>query len=320
MLDGLLSQGGSRRGGAARSAWVPPSSQIALLSTLAIHPAHTNRPSEQEDVLVSTQAIMYLRSLLATVGPFNADLRSAFLFTHGARGGRRGHGCDADFDGDDSSSDSEAIISRFAGESSIWARGQDFWKVVGWALNCSALHPQRWQYWKPWLEYMIDVLECDFSERQRLDRESSQRAASPDGDDDSLLRQSLMVTYLDKCSNRMGLRQVFKAILAGGGQTSSLLFSEVFRRETKSASRGGTKRKRADTVLDLENDKFGDYFDDDSPPSSQGSQASPLAKPRVTGRKAAKASTPATAAVNEGYIESIPLRLRLFYQVCSIFA
>src|SRR4051812_20667951 len=110
-------------------AWVPPSNQIALLGTLAIHPAYTNRPTEEEDVVAATQALKYLRALVNIVGPVNSNLRSAFLFTQASRGRRRGYGADPDFnggDGDDSGED-DAIADRFADDSSVWARGQDFW-------------------------------------------------------------------------------------------------------------------------------------------------------------------------------------------------
>jgi len=269
---------------------------------------------------VSIQAIRYLASLLAVVGPINANLRSAFLFTQSPRGGRRSYGTEPDFSDAESSAD-EALGTRLARDTSIWARGHDFWKVVGWAFHCSALHPQRWRHWKPWLEFMIDVLEKDFDEREGRDKEASGRATSPsdgDGDDDdcSFLRQSLIMAYLDKYNSRTSLRQIVKALLADGGPTSSLLFHEVFDRETKSGPKGGSKRKRDDSVLDLNNNQFGDYFDDDSPPSSQGSDGSPVAKTRVKARKAAKQVGPET--MSEGFVESVPLRLRLFFQVgCS---
>jgi len=327
MLHGLLAPGASRPDRETLSAWIPPANQIALLATLAIHPTHTNRPSEREDVLVSAQALRYLTNLLSVVGPVNANLRSAFQFVQGPRGGRRGYGADADLSGEDDSGGDEAIGSRFAADKSVWARGQDFWKIVGWAFTCSVLHPERWRYWKPWLEYMVDVLEKDSDERARrdgVDKEASPRPGSSDGYGYPFARQSLIMAYLDKCKNRVNLRQIVKALLADGGPMSLPLFQEVFDRETQLTSKGAKKRKREVRALDLENDEYGDYCDNDSPPSSQVSQASPPARSRGKGRNAtrhsaATVSGPTTngpVSITGGFVESIPLRLRLFYQVC----
>src|SRR5699024_5024712 len=79
--------------------------------------------------------------------------------------------------------DHDRLRGRMANEGSVWCRGQDFWSTVGWAFNTATLHPHRWRYWRVWLEYMIDVLEADWTERERLDREAHYDKSEPDDDD-----------------------------------------------------------------------------------------------------------------------------------------
>jgi hypothetical protein len=291
-------------------ALVPPPSLIALLSTLAIHPAYTNRAIDKEDLLVGTRAIRYLRSLLTVVGPVNANLRAALVFKQGARAGRRGLATDTEFRDIDEESDDERIDSRFAQDAAIWTRGHDFWRVVGWAFSCSTMHPQRWRSWKSWLGYMIEVLQEDFEERRRLDEEALQSMGASDFPHS---QQSLLFAYVNDCSNRMRLRTIMKALLADGQPSTASLFQEVFEKETKPNTRSN-KRKRE--TLDLDNNKFGDYFDD-SPPSSQLSEPSEPptpSKPQARGPGRPKRLSQ-TQGISESFAESIPLRLRLLHLV-----
>ncbi len=181
--------------------------------------------------------------------------------------------------------------------------------MAGWAFNCSALHPPRWQCWKPWLEYMVRVLETDFDERQRQDTEVHESTGAPDPCDYALTRESLLLSYLRDCTNQMSLRSIIRALLADGSQSCTNLFPEVFDRENKPQAHAARKRRRQ--VLDLENDKFGDYFDDDSSTSSETDSSS---KPASAG-DARKGSRTALAA---GLTESAPIRLRLWYLVCPL--
>ncbi len=314
----------------------------------------------------------YLDSLVTTVGPVNARLRHAFEFgperrerPHSSGGGSQddggggqdepqllggdGDGDDLDYgdggasasrgDDDEDDLDENLIRGRLANDESIWTCARDFWKVIGWALNCSALHPQRWLHWKPWLDYMVHVLEADFDERRRLDLGAHERAgnegdggcgAGGDGGGDGgqgccdypLLRDSLLLLYLAKCGNRMALRGIIKALLADGDPTCLNLFPQVFPREIRPAATPGpgpdVKRKRP--KLDLENGKFGDYFDDED---GDGDGDHEYVAEDSDGDDS-QALTPVAADVDQssavpslapGLEESIPLRLRVFYLV-----
>lgn len=309
LLHNLLAAGGSCED--LRSpALVPPPNQLSLLATLAIHPAHTSRTREPAQLRIGILSLQYLLDLVATVGPVKADLRTAFDFGPSQRGGRL-----RESPSHDDLADDGHIRGRFAGASSVWSRGQDFWRVVGWAFNCSVIHPRRWTYWKPWLEMMVDVLEKDFSERKQLDVDSAQ----DDGEYSfPRLRDSLLSTYLSGCNNRMAVRNIMKAVCADGTSQSTAMFQPVFEHETKGPADSAKKRKR-ETVLDLENDKFGDYYDEDSFSSSQASASSSPLKPRATrrGRPPKAKATEEPAKVSTGLVESLPLRLRLFYLVCT---
>ncbi|TPX09828.1 uncharacterized protein E0L32_009019 [Thyridium curvatum] len=306
LLDSLLCAGAGARPGHGKPACVPPPPQIALLATLAIHPTHTTRVAERAQLLVASEALQYLRNLLAIAGPVNANLRAAFEFRVSSRGGRRHYGLDATSDEDDV--DEEHIHGRFANESSLWTRGQDLWKVLGWAFNCSAVHPHRWRYWRPWLEFLMDALEADFDERQRLDLEAHERSAR-DGEDCKfpLLRESLLMSHINT-GNRLGLKTIMKSLCAEGSQASLTVFQEVFEKESKSAAQASNKRKR-EQILDLDNDKFGDYYDDGA--SMYSSQESEPPTPEKMARGPGRPSAQATRSPppSAGFIESIPLRL-----------
>ena len=242
---------------------------------------------------------------------------------------------DADDDDDndfaDEDNDDDAVSSRMATRDGVWMRGQSFWRVAGWALTCSVREPERWQCWQPWLTLMVDVLEADLVERLH-DIESGDDA---DGD----LYDSLLFQYLsdDSASGGSGssstthLRHLASVILADGSQPA--LAQEIFDKETLLAADSATVgMARPTRVLDLDNDKFGDYSDDDeSAPSTPESSPSPSPSPSPFEKKAKSAknasakkkSSSSTSSLTKmaqtsdspGFLESLPLRRRLFYLV-----
>lgn len=278
-----------------------------MLATLAVQPKHTSKLADVDAHNIASQSLSYLRDTLATAGPINADLRSAFLFR--GDGGRRRRSSE-DFPRHDSGSDEDHILGSTANAGSVWARGQDFWKVLGWAFNCSSLYPHRWRWWKPWLEFMLDVLEADYDERRRLDRE---REGSKDDElyDYQMLKESLLVSYIAPKNSRLSpLKPIMSSLFAEGGPASVTIYDEVFKNETKIASRSSKKRKRHH--VDLENDDFGDYDDD----SSSGCSEPPTPEHQRTSAKKVADHVPWTSS---SLAETIPLRLRLFGLVSSFF-
>ncbi|EFQ24929.1 hypothetical protein CGRA01v4_06811 [Colletotrichum graminicola] len=297
LYHGLLTAGHSRKDKVKKPVHVPPPAHLALLNTLAIHPSHTTRAAGSERLEIGSQALAYLRNLLGIAGPVNAGLRDAFQF-HGAQYGRRNRYHeeeDVDLEGD------QIANNKLANEESIWHRAQDFWSVVGWAFNCSRIHPHRWRFWKVWLEFMLDVLETDVYERKRMDEDA---LTSPQ--EWANMSESILVMYIRQKtdSGRGALRMILQAVFADGSTSYMAKFPEVFNKETKGLASDDKKRKRMAT-LDIENDQFGDYFNDptDSEPSETGSPG--------TSRTSRTPQTKSEEAIVPVLAESMPLRLRL---------
>ncbi|ODA82766.1 hypothetical protein RJ55_01275 [Drechmeria coniospora] len=310
LLSSVLGTGVSRApGGRCKPALAPPPSHLALLSTLIVHPTHTTRADKPEHLDISSLALGYLRNLLALAGPINAGFRAAFQYGSTPRwAGRRhadaGHGSDSDMsDADDR--DHDRLRGRMANEASLWTRGRDLWSTVGWAFNTATLHPHRWRYWRLWLEYMLDVLEADWNERERIDLEAFGVEDGPKRQPRSSRQESMIVMYMDQQENRQaGFKRILKALFADGESPSSSSFPEVFEKEHRGLKKTTRKRKR-DLVLDVENDKFGDYFDDDS--ISSGVSEPPTPQKPLDARKEAS-----FVCSNPGLAESVTLRLRFF--------
>ncbi|TFB04787.1 hypothetical protein CCMA1212_002927 [Trichoderma ghanense] len=304
----ILGSGVSRASPGGKPVPIPPPSHLALLSTLAVHPLHTTRVDKPEHLDVSSLALGYLRNVLAVVGPLHADFRTAFQFRSVPRWHRRaarhtGRGSDSEMSDGDSDGSQDFLRGKIANEDSVWAKGQDFWSIVGWAFHCCSLMPHRWRYWKAWLEFMLDVLEADWAERERRDQEDYE-ANGRAGDEPTIWRAgSMMVMYMKQEDGRhSGDKAIIKALFAYNGSVSSSSFREIFDKEHKGPSKRGRKRKR-EAVLDLANNQFGDYFDEDESISSGVSEPPTPQKQRTRTD---------SSGVSAGMVESVHLRLRLF--------
>ncbi|KAI9684414.1 MAG: hypothetical protein M1829_002224 [Trizodia sp. TS-e1964] len=238
-------------------AFVPPPHHLSLAATLLVHPSVTTLASSRERLSVSTAALRLLRSVIKLVGPRNAHLAEAFTFKDEFRRSRRtGRSNHARRYGEVSPernpADVEAINSEMAMAGSLWALAEDFWHVVGWALNCSRAHPRRWLRWKVWLELMLEALEAD--------------GISPDSHDalNSEDEPTLFKLYLDQTN----VRRILRAIFADGEKSSLNEFTCIFRDELKErrksvdATTSINKRKRNNPV-NIEQDNYGDYLVDE---------------------------------------------------------
>ncbi|KAF9764246.1 hypothetical protein IL306_002843 [Fusarium sp. DS 682] len=315
LLNSIAGSGTSKHKPSKKHVLVPPPSHLALLNTLVIHPLHTTRAEKKDQVDVSSQALDYLRNILLVAGPVNADFRTAFQFSSTPRWGRRwdqqGQGIDSDISDTESNGDDERLRGKLANDGSIWNRGQDFWSTIGWAFNCSTLYPKRWRYWKAWLELMLDVLEADWNERERFDKEAQLANGSESELPRTSRNESIIAMYMEQQNGRQnGAKGFVKAIFADGGEISSSAFREVFEKEPRGPRKTSKKRKR-EQVLDLENDKFGDYFDDESISSGVSEPPTPQ-KPKDT-RKLGTAGVHAP-----GLVESVDIRLRLFRLLSAV--
>lgn len=117
-----------------------------------------------------------------------------------------------------------------AQEGSLWARAEDFWHVVGWAFNCSILHPKRWERWRLWLEFMCEVLEDDWNERVRLVEKAEREDP---GSGDRLLKGSLVFQYIDggESVGFGGSRRILRAIFADASSSAMNEFGQIFPKE-----------------------------------------------------------------------------------------
>jgi hypothetical protein len=257
----LLSSAITAGNGTLKPAYVPPAPHLSLLATLVVHPSMTTRTTSQEKHSAANDSLRYLRHLNALTAADPSGLTKALQFreANSSRSKRARTRHSGDISSDDEHEDPGRIRSSYAERDSLFAKAEDFWAVVGWALNCSVAHKNRWDRWRLWLEFVLDVLEDDLDARHRQAREVPQ-------DRDELLGKSLLAHYLAPFvdQGRNPKRRIMRAILADGTQPSLNQFPSVFTNETlppkvKQETKLGAKRS-----LNLDQGEFGDYFDSDS--------------------------------------------------------
>ncbi|KAI1500435.1 hypothetical protein F5X99DRAFT_410133 [Biscogniauxia marginata] len=306
LLNSLLS---ARRDSLRYPAYCPPPSQLSLLNTIIVHPDFTTRPKESNWPEVAVESLVYLRSILTLFGPINAGFKESTRFTSGpafSRASTPESDNTAENQNDDHRDADERGQVRLSGkhsDDSIWRRGQDFFTVVGWAFNCSVLYPSRWRYWKQWLDFMLDLLEKDLEERCRLDNESGQ-------DGMPRLRESILAGYLSQRSGRSAgmAKWIMKAIFADGSKSASSLFQEVWYKEHRGMSHNAMNKRKREKV-NIEKGEFGGWLDNDSVYSSQASEPPTPQKRR---RNVGKMDRNEFQALEPTFMDSIPLRQRLF--------
>jgi len=244
--------------------FIPPPNLLALVATLTVHPSLTTRANSNDKLVASNTSLYFLYSVLKLVGPVNSGFTTAFAFGEQSGGSHRklnraqkikleqeeGHSLNGVVQ-----EEMERIDSDIANEGGLWARGEDFWHVLGWAFNCSVRWPGRWRRWKMWLRFMVDLLEDDWEERFGLVVEPGK---------ENVLRESLIMQYLGVAgtAGRTGRRRIMRAIFADGSPKALSEFKEVFRNETK-------ERKKPDVVtaarkkVNIDEGNFGDYLEDE---------------------------------------------------------
>ncbi|KAJ9640990.1 hypothetical protein H2199_005658 [Coniosporium tulheliwenetii] len=242
------------------SASVPPPQYLAMAATLAVHPSLTTRTEDREKQNAANSALQYLRLVNKVVGPLHADLSTTFAFTEsGSRTARRRRGRGVGRSESPGGTDvgGGAIKSRYADADSVFARGGDFWQVVGWAFNCSVLHPRRWERWSLWLDMVLEVLEADLAARMANVEEAAEKGGIPRAEDTII--QSLVVRYVEGAGQgRTAWRRMMRAVLADGSKKAVSEFREVWEGETREPRKTEEKKARAREV-DIEGDKWGDY-------------------------------------------------------------
>ncbi|KAK0674214.1 hypothetical protein QBC41DRAFT_385120 [Cercophora samala] len=320
--------------------YVPPPHHLAFVSSLAIHPRFTSAPPYEDNtsppIRDGAAALSYLRGLLSIAGPINANFRQAFEFksppsssTFGKRS-RRGDICGdwstSDMSGADSdASSTDVMVGTFAMNGVLWHRATDFWSVLGWSFWCAAFIPGRWRYWKPWIEFMVTVLEQDWDERLAMDEKMT--TTTTHDEPYPMLKGSLLVNFMEDVarSRKNVLKEVMKALTFALGAGEKAVYGEVFANEKVVGPRNVKRKREEDTMLelDLENGCFGDYGDEEEDLEDEGDSqelpsSSSRSAPRVR-KKTKKAmegdassTTPAAFRLNGGVADTIPLRLRIF--------
>ncbi|MCJ1462753.1 hypothetical protein MMC07_001356 [Pseudocyphellaria aurata] len=245
-----------------QSAFVPPPHHLAFVATLAIHPTLTTRARSDARAEEANLALRYLRLVLKTVGPINANLAESFLFTGlGSSSRRRNSGRRKPVgDGSGPSGDDlDRIDNDLAESEALWARAEDIWQVVGWAFNCSVLHKKRWTRWSLWLDYMLDVLQKDWDTRGVEFGQSEE----PADDEDDPRKKSIIVRSLNPESRIGGKeRKLVRAVFADGGPKAAGEFTELWRNETKERKKD-VDRKKIETRINIEMDEYGDYMEEE---------------------------------------------------------
>ncbi|TQS39319.1 hypothetical protein Golomagni_00159 [Golovinomyces magnicellulatus] len=234
----------------APPAFAPLPFHIELVSVLLIHPRYTNHAAIKEEYSeIASRSLVFLRSVLAILGPINAKLGEAFSFKCDAisrdLSGKDLCGAKINLDeatlreSDDLNDGNNKLKCGIANHGRTRRCAKDFWQVVGWSFNCSLRYPERWKYLKVWLDYMVDVLEADFQERERLDLEWMGLSSYPadEGQEhrsSKFLSQSLIVSHLSGVHGKSSAaRRIVHSIFADGDNDSLKSFPQVFPNETK---------------------------------------------------------------------------------------
>ncbi|KAF2468565.1 uncharacterized protein BDR25DRAFT_231030 [Lindgomyces ingoldianus] len=235
------------------SAFLAPTSQLALASSLIVYPGITTKAKSADTVKGADAALRYLRNVQNIVNPINETLRGAFAFpderSRKRAAGYRTLGLSPSPEVDES----KRLKGLAATSQSLWMRATDFWHIVGWAFNCSVVHKKRWERWKLWLEVMLDFLEAEWAERVKLILEEG-------GDAHKILTKSLLWHYVSSrdAAIRSNRRVMVGAILSMGSLHSRKLFPEIWEEETAEPEME-EEEGNALAKIDIENGDFGDY-------------------------------------------------------------
>lgn len=251
LLADLVTPGASHPNHLHLPTYAPEPYHLEIISTLLVHPQHTSRSTNESDVEIASRCICLLRNVLAIIGPANANLCEAFSFRQpeGTRRNRQSRNRNDDNDDSSSDDDDDRIRGIVANQGRIRMCAKDFWHVVGWALNCSIVYPKRWKYWKAWLDFMLDVLDADWKEREEKDNHAVETRITGDKKEKTKhthVRKSLLMQYLSDVKGRSSsVKRIVGAVFADGGEEDLKAYPEVFPNETTEIKPpNGHKRKR----------------------------------------------------------------------------
>lgn len=289
-------------------AFTPSTSVLALCATLIVHPIYTTRAKSDEDVRASNEALRFLTNVSELVGPINSNLKKAFTFETFAKKRRRlERGSKSPITPDTASEkdvqvQEDDINSPFAREKSVFTQVEDFWQVVGWAFNCSIAYKKRWDRWKCWLEFMLDVLGKDLEQNIQQGKPQA----------------SLITQYMNGRNNRTAWREVMAAILADGSHTSMNKFGEVWKNETRE-----TKVKESEVAreINLDEGNFGDYdvIDNDDEAMGEEEQDQTVEEPAID-KHSEDWGGPESIALRQRFLQLVSLSIQYFQALLTLFS
>lgn len=279
---------------------------LSIAATLLVHPTTTTRLERSAEVDAPHLALRLLRLLTTLVTPTEAKLDVAFSFARAqtSRSGHRSHAGEV-VDTQEGGNDSKPLHLGLAAEDSLWSRAQDFWHVVGWAFNCSVLHPERWEYWQIWLEFMCGVIEDDWAKReQEFQSHSTQNDGSTEGtegkrkisssmglDGPPIFKESLIFQYISSEFAAGQPRRIFRAIFADGSSSSFNEFRQVFDRELVLRSNKPRANSKKRDRVNIDRGQYGDYLSEDET-DGENNEAAGVQTPQSGSKSPAVASKP----------------------------
>jgi hypothetical protein len=218
-----------------------------LAATIAVHPKFTSRARSPEETLAANEALRFLRYVLETIGPVNAKFADAFVFRVQTTGADRKRNW-SKADSSESEEETTKLSSVFAHEKSLFSQVSDIWQIVGWAFNCSSHWKARWERWRLFLDFLLDLFEKDLAERKRLSDETHSEI---------YLQNCLALRAFQVTDGRASRRRFMRAIMADGDEKCLKEFGEVFKNETMAQKSDRRDSKRV--KLNIEEEKWGDY-------------------------------------------------------------
>ncbi|KAF1911461.1 hypothetical protein BDU57DRAFT_533563 [Ampelomyces quisqualis] len=244
---------------------IAPATYLAFASSLIVYPKITTKTRSKDAQRGADAALRYLRCVHNTVhGPAYSVVRQAFSFSEESsrRRDRGHHGVTASLS-PKSGDDISAIAGDAAQSHSLWAKADDFWHIVGWALNCSKSHHHRWERWKLWLGMTLDFLESDWELCVGRGKEDETLQ-------ESTLKESLIWRYIlgDAVSVSRGVRRrIVRAILATASAEALKDFPEIWQKESEGPKRQTREGNQAREV-DFETGDMADYGSDEDMPDA----------------------------------------------------
>ena len=233
-----------------------------------------------------------MRHVLDTIGPINARFADAFVCSSQNHGPDRKRNL-LKIDSSDSEEDVTRLSSVFAHGKSLFSQVSDIWQIVGWAFNCSVKWSARWERWRLFLNFFLDLLEEDLNERKRMDEENGSNM---------YLQNCLALRSLLVADGRAGRRRFMRAIMADGEEKALREYGEVFKNETMERKTDHRDSKRI--KLNIDEDKWGDYDMNEDEDSFLDTS------PETEG--------PNNSAVESYNLDAINLRARFFVLVSTL--